>query len=50
MDLLKRQEKAGDLSQDGLKTWADKIQALTDTHIRKIDEVLASKEKEIMQV
>ncbi len=50
MDLLKRQEKAGDLSQDEHKTWADRIQALTDTHIKKIDEVLAGKEKEIMQV
>ena len=50
MDMLKRQEKAGDISQDEHKSWADKIQGLTDTHIKKIDEVLASKEKEIMQV
>lgn len=50
MDLLKRQEKAGDLSQDEHKGWAERIQTLTDTHIKKIDEALAGKEKEIMQV
>ena len=50
MDMLKRQEKAGEISQDEQKTWADKIQGLTDAHTRKIDETLAAKEKEIMQV
>jgi ribosome recycling factor len=50
MDMLKKLEKAGDLSQDAQKTWSEKIQTLTDAHIKKIDETLASKEKEIMQV
>ncbi len=50
MDMLKRQEKAGDISQDEHKTLADKVQAMTDAHIKKIDEALAAKEKEIMQV
>lgn len=50
MDHLKKAEKAGDLSQDEHKTQADKIQAITDQHIKKIDEMLGSKEKEIMQV
>ena len=50
MDTLKKQEKAGDISQDEQKTWADKIQQLTDAHIKKIDEALSAKEKEIMQV
>ncbi|MBI1205882.1 MAG: ribosome recycling factor [Azospirillum sp.] len=50
MDMLKRQEKAGTLSQDEHKVMSDKIQSLTDEHIKKIDEGLASKEKEIMQV
>jgi len=50
MDLLKKLEKGGDISQDAHKSWSEKIQTLTDTHIKKIDETLATKEKEIMQV
>ncbi len=50
MDSLKRKEKAGELSQDEHKGQADKIQAMTDSHIKKIDETLAAKEKEIMQI
>ena len=50
MDLLKRMEKGGDISQDEHKPWADEVQSMTDAHIKKIDEALAAKEKEIMQV
>jgi ribosome recycling factor len=50
MDTLKKREKAGEISQDEHKTLADKVQALTDAHIKKIDEALAAKEKDIMQV
>ena len=50
MDALTKAEKAGDISEDEHKAKADKIQAATDLHIKKIDEALAAKEKEIMQV
>jgi ribosome recycling factor len=50
MDMLKKKEKASEISQDEHKTLADKVQAMTDAHIKKVDEALASKEKEIMQV
>ena len=50
MDLLKRMEKGGDLSEDEHKVWADEVQELTDDHIKKIDEAYATKEKEILQV
>lgn len=50
MDLLKRQEKDGDISQDEQKKLSDQIQKLTDEHIKLIDEATAAKEKEIMQV
>ncbi|MFC7332082.1 ribosome recycling factor [Rhodocista pekingensis] len=50
MDMLKKLLKDGDISEDEQKTWADKVQGLTDAHIKKIDEALATKEKEIMQV
>jgi len=50
MDMLKKMQKDGNLSEDEHKVWADKVQGLTDAHIKKIDEALAAKEKEIMQV
>ena len=50
MDALKRQERDGDISQDIHRGRSDEVQKLTDAHIAKIDELLATKEKEIMQV
>jgi len=50
MDLLKRLEKDGDISQDDHKIYADEIQEMTDRTVAQIDEALATKEKEIMQV
>lgn len=50
MDSLKKMLKDGELSEDEQKVWSDKVQAITDAHIKKIDEALATKEKEIMQV
>lgn len=50
MDKLKRMEKDGELSQDDHHLWGDEIQSLTDAHVAKIDEVLESKQQDIMQV
>jgi ribosome recycling factor len=50
MDKLKRQEKNGEISQDEQRAWGDDLQKLTDGFIKDIDEALASKETEIMQV
>ena len=50
MDKLKRMEKAGEISQDEQRAWADDLQKLTDGNIKTIDESLDTKEKEIMQV
>jgi len=50
MDVLKKMEKDGDVSQDDKRLYEDEIQALTDKHVKLIDETLASKEKDIMQV
>lgn len=50
MDQLKRLEKDGEISQDDHKRFADRIQSLTDDFVKKIDEALASKEKDIMKV
>ena len=50
MEMLKRMEKDGEISQDEHHLWADEIQEMTDTHIKSIDEALAQKEEEILQV
>ena len=50
MDMLKRMEKKGEISQDEHKMWADEIQQFTDDHIKRVDEAVGAKEKEIMQV
>lgn len=50
MDMLKKAEKAGDMSEDEHKTWAEKVQTSTDSFVKKIDDALATKEKEVMQV
>ena len=50
MDALKKAEKASEITQDEHKAQADKVQVLTDQHIKLVDDTLAQKEKEIMQV
>ena len=50
MDTLKKMEKDGEISQDDHHLWSDEIQSLTDDMIAKIDEVLETKDGEIMQV
>jgi len=47
---LKRESKTGAITEDQLATSEKEVQKLTDTHIKKIDELLAHKEKEIMTV
>ncbi len=50
MDELKKQEKEKKISEDEFKTQSDKVQQLTDQAIKKIDETLSHKEKEITTV
>jgi ribosome recycling factor len=50
LDPLKKKEKDGDISQDQHRKLQHDIQALTDEYIKKIDEALAQKDKEILQV
>ncbi|HPS94040.1 MAG TPA: ribosome recycling factor [Deltaproteobacteria bacterium] len=48
--LLKELEKEKEINKDDLKSSQDKVQDLTDSHIKQIDEILAVKEKEIMEI
>ena len=50
MDTLKRLEKGHEMSEDDHRSWADKMQKLTDRMIKSVDEALGTKEAEIMQV
>src|SRR5690242_18415073 len=50
LDPLKKREKDGEISQDQHRKLQHDIQALTDEYIKKIDDHLAHKEKEILQV
>ena len=47
-DELKKQQKAGELTEDQLKTETDKLQKLTDKYIEEINKIYDAKEKEIM--
>lgn len=50
MEALKKMEKDGKISQDDHRHRSDEVQKATDGHVKKVDEMLATKEKEIMQV
>jgi ribosome recycling factor len=49
-DELKKKEKNGDITEDELRKSQDDIQKMTDKYIEEVDQVLAVKEKEIMEV
>ena len=50
LDGLKKQEKDGKISQDQHRKLDKDIQALTDATIKRVDEMLHQKDKEILQV
>ncbi len=47
---FKREEKDGDISRDDLARAQDEIQKLTDAEVKGIDDLLARKEAEILEV
>ena len=49
MDHLKQDEKKHEISEDDRKRREAEVQKLTDETIAEIDQVLASKDKEILQ-
>ena len=50
MDKLKKLEKDGHHSLDDTRAESDQLQKLTDATVKEIDDVLAAKEQEIVQV
>lgn len=49
-DELKKQKAAGTISEDEQRKQEAAIQKMTDEHVKKIDEMLAVKEKDILSV
>jgi ribosome recycling factor len=47
---IKRQEKNKEISEDEMKSFEVEVQKLTDENIKKVDEITADKEKEIMEI
>jgi ribosome recycling factor len=50
MEQIKALEKKGDIGEDDMKDWSDQVQKLTDAYVKRVDESLADKEKDIKQV
>lgn len=50
MDAIKKLEKGGECTEDERKRGEDQIQKLTDRFVKELDELLAAKEKEVMEV
>jgi len=50
VEQLRRREKDADISQDQQRKLQQDVQHLTDDYIKRIDEALAQKDKEILQV
>lgn len=50
MEQIKTLEKKHEIGEDLAKTWSDEVQKLTDQYVKRIDDALADKEKDIRQV
>ena len=50
VDYVKKAQKKGELTEDDQKKAEKDIQDLTDKHVKKIDEMCAKKEKELMEI
>ena len=50
MEKIKKMEKASEITEDDLRDGEEELQDVTDEFIKKVDEVCAEKEKEIMEI
>jgi ribosome recycling factor len=50
IEKLKDREKKKEISEDVVKRGHERVQKETDAHVKKIDEILKSKEQEILEV
>ncbi len=50
VEALKKEEKDKNISQDDLRRSEQQVQKLTDQYVKSVDDLLAAKEKEVMEV
>lgn len=50
IDAIRKQEKAGELSEDEARDLQDNIQKLTDKYVTKVEQLSAEKESDIMTI
>ncbi len=49
-EIVKKAEKDKEITEDDVKKFSDEIQKVTDTFVKQVDELVATKEKELMTV
>lgn len=49
-DIVKKAEKAKELSEDESKKYQAEVQTITDKYIKQVDEIVEAKEKEVLSV
>ncbi|MBI5196919.1 MAG: ribosome recycling factor [Nitrospirae bacterium] len=49
-DEIKKLQKEKHISEDDVKKSTDEIQKITDSYIKRIDEIMSHKEKELMEI
>ncbi len=50
MEQIKAFEKKSEIGEDLAKTWSDDVQKMTDVYVKRIDDSLSDKERDIKQV
>ena len=50
IDKLKKMQKASEITEDDLKNGENELQKITDEFVKKVDELAAAKEKEVMEI
>lgn len=50
MDKIKNMKKNNEITEDDVKTAEEKIQKVTDKMVKKVDETVAAKEKEVLSI
>ena len=50
MEQIKAWQKKHEIGEDEERDWSEEVQKLTDGYIKRLDESLAEKEKDIRQV
>ncbi|WP_298215607.1 ribosome recycling factor [Acidocella sp.] len=50
MEQIKSLHKKSEISEDEERDWSEQVQKLTDAYIKRVDDALADKEKDIRQV